>query len=121
MNKSEGLMMNNAVFVYQGTPKFGITPLPNSGFLGDRHNKFVNKMNEELKDINSSWTICVDDTTADVEKLSEMNMEAIVCASGLQKQFYFNDFPEEKIYYLDSIDYYNVDTTKAIQFLHSLK
>lgn len=112
--------MNTATLVYEGTPMLGRSPIPGGNILGMfKQKKFLKKMNDELLNMQIAWEVKLDNSIADIDLLAKES-DAIICVPGLQKQFDFQDFPEEKVYYLDSLEYYNLDATKVIQFLKKL-
>ena len=112
--------MNIATLVYEGTPILGGSPLPGGNVLGMfKQKKFLKKVNDDLLFMQIAWEVKLDNSIADIDVIAKES-DAIICVPGLQKQFDFKDFPEEKIYYLGSLEYYNLDTNKVIQFLKKL-
>lgn len=112
--------MNTAVLIYQSTPMLGRNNLPNGTILGMvKHKKVVTKLNDELQKKNSPWQVILDDSIADIEVIAP-KADAIICVPGSQKLVDLGNYPKEKIFYFDSLDYHNVFFDKVITFLETV-
>lgn len=112
--------MNTAVLVYQSTPMLGGNKLPNGAILGMfKQKKILAKLNDELKKRNSQWQVILDDSIADIEVIAA-KADAIVCVPGLQKSFDLKNYPKEKVFYFDSLDYHDLSLGKVLRFLETL-
>lgn len=113
--------MNTAIVVYQSTPMFGRNTLPNSAVLGNfKQTKLVTQLNTELQERTLPWEAVLDDSIADIKVIAQ-EADAIICVPGLQKQFDIGNYPKEKVFYLDSLDYHNLLLDKVLTFLEAIQ
>lgn len=113
--------MNTVIIVYQSTPMLGRNMLPNNTVLGNfNQNKLVTQLNTELVERNLSWEAVLDDSVADIEVIGQ-EADAIICVPGLQKLFDTGNYPEEKVFYLDSLDYHNLQLDNVLTFLEAIQ
>lgn len=82
-----------------------------------KYHAFIDKLQQAVDDRSLNWTIVADDTNADIEKLKQSHVDAILCEPGLEKFFNPGDFPASKILFLDSLNYYNTNVITALNFL----
>lgn len=122
MNLKKGeIFLNTAIIVYQSTPMFGRNMLPNNAVLGNfNQTKLVTQLNTELLERNLPWEAVLDDSIADIKVIAQ-EADAIICVPGLQKLFDIGNYPKEKVFYLDSLDYHNLQLDNVLNFLEALQ
>ncbi len=112
--------MKYGVLIYQAPPmlgrgiKVGDGEFAGFSFMGfKKGKKFLEKLQNELLELNYLVTVVKDDTEANLEEIASRRYDFIICTPGLQlKMFLKDELPQ--IFYLDSVEYYNTDVSKTI-------
>lgn len=102
-------------FIYMPSPMLGRSIMQGVGGLGLFSNLFgiytedeyISALNSELERRKLNWTVQMDDTESDIEKIIGKKIKLLVCAPGLKYQFYKGDFNNKNIIYLSVMEFAN--------------
>lgn len=107
--------MKHVIFIYQDPPSFGRRVIISAGmFTGiSKTDKFIEKLNEKLSNLDKKIIVEKDDTEADLKEIASHNYDSVTGVPGLQKKIYAKD-QLPPIFYLDLLDYHNLLVSKTI-------
>jgi len=116
-------------FIYMPSPMLGRSIMQGVGGLGLFSNLFgiytedeyISVLNSELERRKLNWTVQMDDTESDMEKIIEKKIKLLVCAPGLKYQFYKGGFNKENIIYLSMMEFANKIVDPVIKRIRMLE
>ncbi|MCR0998029.1 hypothetical protein [Serratia rubidaea] len=76
---------------------------------------YVSCLQKELKIKNIDWSVDIDNTESNIEKLINQGADILVCTPGLRFQFYTNGFNKEDIIYLSMMEYITNNVNPVIK------
>lgn len=95
------------------SPMLGRNPMQGvngAGFFGNlfgvyNEDKYIDKLNSDLRALGISWITIRDNTESDIEKIIAQGAKLLVCAPGLKFQFYRGGFNKKNIIHLSTMEY----------------
>ncbi|MER5130470.1 hypothetical protein [Serratia marcescens] len=104
-------------FVINATPLLGRGVMPRKWIFSLSKESFTSALN---RDVNTPYIVLDDNTEADIEKLS-LDAFFIVCAPGLNYQFYRGKFDKRRALYLTTMEFHTNDTRRVIRTLKEIE
>lgn len=112
--------MKTAIFIWS-IPKVLGAPGGIDMFSKKRAEYICTILNEYFSDNEMQWKVILDDTWADIDVISKKGADLLLIAPGGKGRFFIHRRSliqsKAQIYYLDSLEYYNRDISKIIQFI----
>lgn len=116
-------------FIYMPSPTIGrslIQGIGGLGFFGNifgiyTEDKYILALKSELERKKLNWTVQIDDTESDIEKIIEKKIKLLICAPGLKYQFYKGGFNKNNIIYLSMMEYAHTETDQVVQKIRGLE
>ena len=98
-------MQRKIIFVNNSSPMLGRAPPVTSAiFSWFREKSYIQTLQEYLKREAYCWEVEPDASDANIDEIKQY-ANIIVCAPGLQWQFFIDDFDKNRIIYLSTMEY----------------
>ncbi|EMX8467012.1 hypothetical protein AAH178_002904 [Serratia marcescens] len=108
-------------FVINATPLLGRGVMPRKWIFSLSKESFTSALNRDVNKLATApYIVLDDDTEADIEKLS-LDAFFIVCAPGLNYQFYRGKFDKRRVLYLTTMEFHTNDTRRVIRTLKEIE
>lgn len=120
---------NKVFFIYMPSPMLGRNPMQGvngAGFFGNlfgvyNEDKYIDKLNNDLRVQNLNWIVERDNSESDIEKIIEQGVDLLVCAPGLKFQFYRGEFNKKNIIHLSMMEYASNITRPVISRIKEIE
>ncbi|MDD9340574.1 MAG: nitrogen fixation protein NifS [Providencia heimbachae] len=82
---------------------------------GNSADNYVSALQNEIDKKTLEWTVYLDDTESDIEKLISQNAKLLICIPGLRFQFNRTGFDKNNVIYLSTMEYANNVTIPVLK------
>lgn len=108
-------------FVINATPLLGRGVMPGKWIFSLSKESFMSALNRDVNKLATApYIVLDDDTEAEIEKLS-LDAFFIVCAPGLNYQFYREKFDKHRGLYLTTMEFHTNDTRRVIRNIKEIE
>lgn len=114
-------MYKKIVFVFNSSPLLGrSSPITAAIFSWFREKNYIEVLEGYLKREGYAWVVEQDTSEANIDELKHY-AEIIICAPGLQWQFFTDDFDKKRIIYLSTMEYATNNIERICELIKSIR